>query len=126
MFSAIFNSAPQKPVKEPEEGDLYKVITSHGRTFEIYYGYYEESDKLSPYGKPIEIYPDFNKNPIYTDKGVPFITAMQKPCENFRGALNQENTCLQCHYYEKCEELLGICNCSKNRKSLKKREVQNE
>ena len=34
-----------------KEGDLYKVITIYGKTFELYYGYYEEKDRYSKYNE---------------------------------------------------------------------------
>ena len=108
LYGKTDNSAVKS---EPREGDLYKIITAHGRTFEIYYGYYENTDRESPYCKPMEMYPDFVKNPTYTDGGIPFATAMQKPCEYFAGEPDEDNTCYQCSHYERCEELLGICEC---------------
>ena len=119
MFSAFFDLTSPQDTPEPKEGDLYKVITAFGKRFEIYYGYYEETDKLSPYGKPIELYPNFIEHPVYTDKGIPFVTAMQKPCKHFKGDTEEDDVCFRCIHYEKCEELLGICKCSKNRISTK-------
>lgn len=101
----------------PKEGDLYKRMTVRGRTFEIRYGYYEEIDRQSMYNTPIEIYPDFVKAPVYTDDGIPFVTAMQKKCENYDGEPDDESTCFQCAHYEKCEELLGVCLCRERRKT---------
>lgn len=101
-------------LKKPREGELYKVITAYGKNFEIYYGYYEEMDRYSQYNEPMEIYPDFIKCPVYTEEGNPFVTAMQKPCENFGGVPDVDNTCYQCSHYKKCEELLGICGCKMN------------
>ena len=127
MFTNIFDQPPKQKKPEPKEGDLYKVITAHGKTFEIYYGYYEETDRLSPYGKPMEMYPNFIENPVYTDKGIPFVTAMQKPCKHFKGEPDVDNTCYQCSHYERCEELLGVCRCAKNRKPQNgKGGIQNE
>lgn len=103
--------------KIPKEGDLYKVMTAHGRTFEIRYGYYEEIDRHSTYNTLIEIYPDFIKAPVYTDEGIPFVTAMQRKCEHYKGEPDEENTCFQCAHYEKCEELLGVCKCHERRKN---------
>ena len=39
MFTSLFglNFPPQEP--EHKEGDLYKIITAHGVTFELRYGY---------------------------------------------------------------------------------------
>ena len=107
------NDPTEKPV--PKEGDLYKVITAYGKTFHLYYGYYEECDRYSKYNEPVEIYPDFIKEPVYTDDGVPFVTAMQVPCRYFKGELDEDNTCYQCANYKKCDELLGICTCKKNK-----------
>ena len=98
----------------PKEGDLFKVIESHGKTFEIRFGFYEESDRLSPFAEPIEIYPDFLKYPQYTDEGIPFITAIQSPCKHFSGKRDANSTCEECGFYHHCEELLGICGCPLN------------
>ena len=121
MFSSFFGIAPTPKEPEPKEGDLYKVITVHGKTFELYYGYYEDIDRRNPRCKPTEMYPNFKDKPQYTDKGIPFATAMQKPCEHFKlgvGRIDEgeDNMCLYCAHYENCEELLGICKCPKRRK----------
>ena len=107
----------------PKEGDLYKIITAHGKTFELYYGYYEEIDRHSKHSEPIEIYPNFIENPVYTDDGIPFATAMQDPCKHFklgagRSDDGEDNTCSHCRYYEKCEELLGVCRCKAKQQKL--------
>ena len=65
------------------DGDVYKTITLHGRTFELKYGYYEEYERSS--SDPIPIYPDFKKEPQFTDSGAPFVTAMQDACEYYKG-----------------------------------------
>ncbi len=100
----------------PKEGELYKVITVHGKTFEIRYGFYEESDRNSSFAEPMEIYPDFIKQPHYTELGTPFVTAIQTPCENFSGETDENSTCEECSFYEHCEELLGICKCPQNKR----------
>ena len=102
---------------EPREGELYKIIEAYGKRFDIYYGYYEDADRQSPYAKPIELYPDFIKSPTYTDDGIPFVTAMQRPCEHFKGEYDEDNTCYQCSHYEGCDELLGVCRCKLKRKN---------
>lgn len=111
MFNSLFGAT--KPPAEPEhkEGELFKVISAYGRTFEIYYGYYDEADRQNPSVMPMEIYPDFTEGTVYTDDGIPFVTAMQKPCECFCGVSDEDNTCYQCSHYEKCDELLGVCRC---------------
>lgn len=111
----LTNIDSNAPPKKKQEGELFKIIESHGKMFEIRYGYYEDVDRQNPYLDPIEIYPDFIKSPVYTENGVPFVTAMQKPCEYFSGELDEENTCYQCKHYERCEELLGICKCNLRR-----------
>lgn len=105
----------------PKEGNLHKVITAHGKTFELYYGYYEDCDRENPLAEPMPIYPNFIENPVYTDEGVPFVTAMQDPCKHFKHGAGrsddgEDNTCSYCIHYEKCEELLGVCRCMARRK----------
>ena len=100
----------------PREGELYKIIRLEGRTFEIRYGFYEEKDRYSQYAEPLEIYPDFIKEPQYTDAGVPFVTAFQNPCEHFGGRRNENSTCEECASYQQGDELIGLCACPKNRK----------
>lgn len=116
MFTSSFGVILEQTKQKPKEGDLYKVITAHGKTFELYYGYYEEIDRQNPNVAPMEIYPDFLNTPQYTADGIPFVTAMQKPCSHFKGETDIDNTCYQCGYYEKCEELLGVCRCKAKRK----------
>ena len=106
----------KQPNIPPKEGDLFKVIHLHGKTFEIRYGFYEECDRNNLYAEPIEIYPDFLKQPQYTDRGFPFVTAMQNPCTYFAGPKDDDSTCEDCTYYRYGEELLGICICPVNRK----------
>ena len=119
MFTSLFELSPLPKEPKHKEGELYKVMTAHGKTFEIYYGYYEEIDRQSPFTEPMEIYPNFQENPVYTEKGIPFVTAMQKRCRYYKGDPDEDNTCYQCAHYEKCEELLGVCLCPKNRRKDK-------
>ena len=102
------NSSP------PKEGDLFKVIELHGKRFEIRYGYYEDIDRSH---EPIEIYPDFIKNPVYTNDGFPFITLMQAPCEHYESSNNDPDTdCGSCKYMERGDALIAICRCNLRRK----------
>ena len=98
----------------PKEGDLYRVVTTFGRTFELKYGYYEEIDRD---GDPDVIYPDFINNPLYTDDGEPFVTMMQDACGGFDGELkrNEDSTCSECRYFNRGEDWFGICLCAENR-----------
>ena len=118
MFTSIFEQNASQKNPQHKEGELYKIIEAHGKTFEIYYGYYDEADRQNPYVEPMEMYPNFVEAPVYTDKGIPFVTAMQSPCKHFKGEDDVDNTCYQCAYYEKCEELLGLCKCKARYKKL--------
>lgn len=118
MFTTLLELGTEQKPNTPREGDLYKVIQLHGRTFEIKCGFYEECDRHARYAEPIEIYPDFVREPQYTDQGIPFITAIQNPCEQFDGERDENSTCEECAHYQHGEELLGICICPKNKKAL--------
>lgn len=103
----------------PKEGDLYKIIQCHGRTFEIRYGFYAECDRCHRYAEPMAIYPDFMKHPQYTDNGEPFATAIQTPCDSFSGRRDENSSCEDCDFYQHGDELLGICTFpGNNRKKL--------
>lgn len=114
MFSKLFGQNAAQKI--PKEGELFKVIQLYGKTFEIRYGFYEECDRHNPYAEPTEIYPDFIKQPQYTDNGIPFVTAIQDPCEGFIGKRDENSTCEECGFYQHGEELLGVCNYPGNRK----------
>ena len=115
MFTNIFGLTTAKQMNTPKEGDLYKVIELHGATFEIRYGYYEETDRQF---EPIEIYPDLIKNPIYTNDGFPFVTLMQAPCEHYKKCTDDpDQDCGNCKHMERGDELLAVCRCPKNRKT---------
>ncbi|MBQ7357652.1 MAG: hypothetical protein IJW65_02830 [Clostridia bacterium] len=113
MFTKLTESNAEQKALVPKEGDLFKVIEYMGQRFEIRYGYYEEKDRMF---EPMAIYPNFLYQPVYTDDGTPFVTAMQQPCRLFRGKKDENSTCEDCLYYQKCEELIGVCSCSKNKK----------
>lgn len=117
MFTTFFSQESQPQKEKPKEGDLYKIITIFGKTFEIYYGYYEESDRYSKYSEPIEVYPDFIKNPEYTKEGTPFVTAIQNPCEYYEKINDTTDKCVDCKYFEKGEEMFGFCKCKARNKN---------
>jgi hypothetical protein len=106
------------PSAVPKEGDLYKVIEFQGKVFEIRYGFYEEQDRHSQFAEPMEIYPDFIKQPLYTDAGFPFVTAFQIPCAYFSKQLDDNSTCDECACYRPGEDMIGLCECPKNRKVI--------
>ncbi len=97
----------------PREGDLYKIVTLHGKTFEIRYGYYEEIDRQY---EPVAIYPDFIKAPMYTDDGIPFATQMQDICQHFFGK-ETDDCCGGCAHFQKSTDLFGLCTCETRRKT---------
>jgi len=111
----------------PREGDLYKEVTISGKTFKLLYGYYESFERESPFNEPMPIYPDFIKEPHYTDEGIPIATAMQNVCQFFNGTSNEDSSCADCAFFQNHEELFGFCYCPQNKVSFKKRaNVQNE
>lgn len=121
MFSKLVqNDFPQAKLI-PKEGDLYKVVTTFGKTFELRYGYYDECDRNNPLVEgPVPIYPDFTKKPVFTDEGTPFVTMMQDSCKSYKGELKRttDTTCAECIYFKQGEEWFGICTCPKNKKRL--------
>lgn len=113
MLNKPYNSASARE-SHPKEGDLYKIITVFGNTFEIYYGYYEDSDRYSKFPEPVEVFPNFVKAPLFTENGEPFVTAIQSPCESFEKVRDITDTCVDCKYFKPGEELIGLCVCEKN------------
>lgn len=118
MLTKLFGLDTGQRAVVPKEGDLFKVIELYGTTFEIRYGFYEDRDRHNRYAEPMEIYPDFIKNPQHTHDGMPFVTAMQTPCALFKGKKDEDSTCDDCAFYQHCEEMLGICACPKNKKEV--------
>ena len=102
--------------KPPKEGDLYKIVNIYDHTFELYYGYYEEQDRYSKFAEPLEIYPDFIKDPIYTKDGVPFVTAIQDVCCHYQKVKDSTDRCSDCLYFEPVEELFGLCRNNSRKK----------
>ena len=95
----------------PKEGDLYKRIEAFGKCFTLYYGYYEECDRIHPFCDPIPIYPDFMREPLCTEDGVPFVTMMQDACIHYRGDAKrtEDSTCAECSFFLEGEDRIGIC-----------------
>ena len=115
MFTKLlgFNEETKPPTKK--EGDLFKVIELYGARFEIRYGYYEEIERQH---EPMEIYPDFIKNPVYTNDGSPFVTWMQDACESYISKGNDlDRDCGSCVYMERGDELIAVCRCKKNKRN---------
>ena len=118
MFTKLTKIQRTLPDNAPREGDLYKVVTTFGKTFELRYGYYEECDRQSPLCGPVVIYPDFTKEPVYTDEGTPFVTMVQNACKSYRGDTKRtpDTTCDECKYFQCGEDWIGICKCVLRRK----------
>ena len=117
MFRELFENKLQRPPNHPKEGDLYKFVETFGKTFELRYGYYDERDRQSPLCKPAIIYPDFIKEPLYTENGEPFVTMMQDACGHYKGNAKRtsDSTCSECKYFKQGEEWFGVCTCPKNK-----------
>lgn len=120
MFTKLFSLSLDTGQPSHREGDLYKVIELHGKSFEIRYGYYEDIDRQY---EPYEIYPDFKKQPVYTEDGSPFVTLMQESCKYYKNVGNDsDHDCSSCVYMERGDELIAVCRCPYNR--LREREAK--
>ena len=110
MLTQIIAQASEQ-IPAPKEGDLYKEITIANKTFRLLYGYYENFERNSQFNEPMPIYPDLIKEPHFTDKGIPIVTAMQNICEYYNDQNDVDSSCADCSYFQRCEELFGLCNC---------------
>lgn len=113
MFTTLF--AHDTGQASPREGDLYKQVTVAGKTFELFYGYYEEFERYGKYNDPIPIYPNFIAKPEYTDDGIPFVTKMQDICQHYQGKATGDS-CAQCAHFQKGDDLIGLCRCPHNQR----------
>lgn len=118
MFRTLFetDSDPKEP--KPTEGELYRVVETFGKTFELRYGYYGEKDRQNPLCEPAVIYPDFEVAPLYTDDGEPFVTMMQDACACYKGGVKRtaDTTCAECKHFRRGEEWFGVCTSPKKKK----------
>ncbi len=99
-----------------KEGEHYKTVEAFGKQFDIYYGYYEEYERESPFNDPVPVYPDLANNPEYDEGGNRIVTRMQIACEHYSGRQN-EDSCSHCTYFRQEKDLFGICLCELNRKN---------
>ena len=106
----------------PQEGALYKNVTISGHTFRLIYGYYEEFERNGLFNEPMPIYPDFIKEPLYTEGGVPFVTAMQDICSEYVGKPDGDS-CSDCSYFQRNADLFGFCKCPKKQRASTETEV---
>ena len=100
------------------EGTLYKQLNIRGKFFEIRYGYYEDRDRNNPAIDPMPIYPDFLQQPQFTQGGFPFVTKMQDACPHYRGEASLCKECAECAFFHPEEDLIGICTCEENSRTL--------
>ena len=105
-------------MKKIKVGDLYKTIEIDQVIFHIRYGYYDEKDQYSKYSEPIPIFPDFINSPQYNHEGYLFVTHMQDKCKHYNGD-SQNDSCYHCSYFEKKEDLIGLCKCKERKKLWK-------
>ena len=105
-------------MNKARDGDLYKLVTVFGKTFELYYGYYDEKERFCKYPEPVPIYPHFKDEPLYSEDGRPFVTEMQDVCDSFSEERCDDCCCAECAHFVKGDELIGVCNCQANRKSV--------
>ena len=116
MLNKISSSNDPPSEAAPKEGELYKTVTAFGHTFELRYGYYEDTDRHT---EPVVIYPDLKKHPIYTENGEPVVTVVQDSCEYFRmngrGRRTLDSTCSECVFFRQGEEWFARC-CCENKK----------
>ncbi len=112
----LFETDALSPPAVFSEGELYKRVELHGSRFDLYYGYYEECDRLNPDIDPMPIYPDFLEEPRYTEEGFPFVTKMQDVCSHYKGRDIPEKDCAECAYFKEGQDLIGVCICPKNNK----------
>lgn len=117
LNSLLSRNGPPKTAL-PSEGELYKIVTVSGYAFELYYGYYEECDRENPDVEPMPLYPDFLRNPQYTDDGLPFVTKMQDACKSYKGKAAREKDCAECEYYKHGDDFIGMCSCPKNKRTV--------
>ena len=100
-------------MNKPCEGDLFKIISLGGNTFEIKYGYYEDYER--EHGDPIPIYPDLIKEPLYADDGRMMVTEMQDMCR-YASNKHKDGFCVECKHFCFGEDLIGFCNLGKYKK----------
>lgn len=107
-------------MNEIKEGSLYKSIKIGDHTFDIYYGYYSDSERSL--WEPTPIFPDFTKNLTYNSRGEPYTGAYQDICEHYspRPEVSGENWCNDCEHFLLCEEIIGICKCRERNQNFAK------
>ena len=121
FFIAVREVIHINTVKLPKEGELYKKLKVAEKEFIIYYGYYDEYERQSPIAEPIPIYPDFTRDPQYTEDGHPLVTKMQDSCKYYKGKISKYSECGECIHFAKGDEFIGICTCEYNQRNKENR-----
>ena len=100
----------------PKEGDLHSVVSVGGHTFELRYGYYEESERRT--GEPFVLYPDLKQNPHFTRDGYRIVSAIQSVCQHYAvpNGMEREDCCYTCIHYPDQTDDIGICRCEAMRR----------
>ena len=112
---------------EIKDGALYKTIEIDGTRFDIYYGFYNERERELGY-EPTPIYPDFDKNPQYTKSGMPIVAVYKDLCKHFKPLprMIEIDGCVNCIYFDKREEYIGLCKCESQIRTEENPERQDE
>lgn len=105
-------------MNKARDGDFYKSVTVFGKTFDLYYGYYDEKERYAKFAEPVPIYPSFKDNPMYAEDGQPFVTEMQDVCDCFSKEYSDDACCADCAHFVRGEELIGLCGCRTRVKSI--------
>lgn len=108
-------------------GALYKTVEIDGARFEIYYGFYNEREKELGY-EPTPIYPNFDKEPKYTNRGNLVVAVYKDPCTHFKPLPKtiEIDGCVNCIYFDQKEDYIGFCKCEKQRRTKANPERQDE
>ncbi len=103
-------------MSEIKVGALYKTIEIDGARLDIYYGFYNEREKELGYD-PTPIYPNLDKNPQYTKNGLPIVAVYKDTCEHFNSLPKtiEIDGCINCKYFDKKEDCIGLCRCEHRR-----------
>ena len=100
----------------PKEGDIYRVYTVDGHTFEIKYGYYSENERGRV--EPLPVFPDLVDSPVYTASGMPVTTRLQSPCRHYQSCDPErpDEWCDDCIHYESVHGEFGLCRSSQRKR----------
>ena len=110
--------------KIPKEGELHKVMTVGGRSFELRYGFYTEGDRLN--SEPVILFPNLEQMPVYSEDGWRIVSSVQTPCGAYSPRMpnQKEDWCADCIFYPDVHEEIAVCgNEWQRRDTLTEEEV---